>query len=199
VRPGSALERWWDVWRRASGRGTYPHELAFLLTNPLRGLLLSPRQLVRRLGPAPDARVLELGPGPGYFSPTVARALPRGRLVLVDVQPEMLAKARRRLARARASNVDFVQADGGALPFREARFDAAFLVAVLGETSDPFGCLCALHSCVRPGGVVSVTELPGDPDAIRRPELESLARRAGFEVSATWPTPGGFTCNLHRP
>lgn len=199
MRARRVLRRWRDVWRRASGRGTYPHELAFLLDNPLRGLLFSRRQLVRRLSLAPDARVLELGPGPGYFSPAVARALPRGNLVLLDLQVEMLAKARRRLVRARASNVDLVQADGVALPFRDASFDAAFLIAVLGEVPDPFGCLLALRSCVRRDGVVSVTELPGDPDAIRRLELESLARRSGFEIAAAWPTCGGFTCNLHRP
>jgi hypothetical protein len=35
------LERWKDVWRRFSGRGAYPHELAALLLFPLRRLVLS--------------------------------------------------------------------------------------------------------------------------------------------------------------
>jgi hypothetical protein len=34
---------------RVRGRGTYPHELAFLLRLPLRGFILSPADLVRRL------------------------------------------------------------------------------------------------------------------------------------------------------
>ena len=42
-----------------------------------------------RLDLSPDFRVLALGPGPGYFSPTVARSVPEGKLVLVDVQQEM--------------------------------------------------------------------------------------------------------------
>src|SRR5512145_652167 len=89
----NAVARWRDVWRRFSGRGAYPHELAFLLTLPLRRLIQPPARLVARLGLAPDARVLELGPGPGYFSVELARAVPRGRVVLYDLQREMLAKA----------------------------------------------------------------------------------------------------------
>ena len=63
-----------------------PHTHAAHLLNPLRALALSPRTLVRRLELKPDFAVLELGPGPGYFSPEVARAVPQGKLMLVDVQ-----------------------------------------------------------------------------------------------------------------
>jgi tRNA A58 N-methylase Trm61 len=92
--------RWRDVWSRFIGRGTYPHEFAFLLLIPLRSLLLTPRKLVARLHLTETSRVLELGRGPGFFSVGVARNVPRGHLCLVDLQREMLEKARRRLRRA---------------------------------------------------------------------------------------------------
>ena len=99
-----ATNDWRDILRRLTGRGTYPHQFAFLLLNPLRGLILRPRTLVTRLHLRDHFRVLELGPGPGYFSAAVARAVPRGNLVLIDIQREMLEKARRRLSRARVPN-----------------------------------------------------------------------------------------------
>lgn len=37
------------MWNHVSGRGTYPHQLAFLLLIPLRSLIFSPRQLDGRL------------------------------------------------------------------------------------------------------------------------------------------------------
>jgi len=77
-----------------------PYTQAGFLLNPLRPLVLPPQTMVERLELHPQARVLELGPGPRYFSPTVAAAVPEGELVLVDVQPEMLAMARRRAAEA---------------------------------------------------------------------------------------------------
>ena len=131
------LEHWRDVWRRFQGRGTYPHELAFLLTLPLRRLLLSPRTLVARMRPRPDAQVLEIGCGPGYFSAAVARSVPSGRLVLYDIQAEMLARARQRLRRREVANAAFVRGDAGELPFRPAMFDLVFLVTALGEVTEP--------------------------------------------------------------
>jgi ubiquinone/menaquinone biosynthesis C-methylase UbiE len=120
--------KWLDALRRLSGRGTYPHGFAFLLLLPLRSLIVSPRKLVARLHLDVDSRVLELGPGPGYFSVRVARSIPRGHLFLVDIQREMLEKARRRIRRAGVANVSFTQAGAGTLPFAGDSFDVAFLV-----------------------------------------------------------------------
>src|SRR5881296_3757293 len=94
------VKKWKDVWRRFSGRGTYPHELAIMLLFPLRRLVLAPEGLVRHLHLTHASHVLEVGSGPGFFSIAVARAVPRGRLDLVDIQMEMLQTARRRLRRA---------------------------------------------------------------------------------------------------
>lgn len=190
--------RWRDVWRRLSGRGVYPHELAWMLLLPGRGLLFSARRLVRELAPRPDARVLELGPGPGYFSIAVARAVPDGRLALVDLQREMLAKARLRLQRAGAANVSFTQASADCLPFRPGSFDAAFLVAVLGEVGDPAACLAALAQTLRPGGTLLVAELPGDPDALSESGLRELGGRAGLAFAGAARLRGGFAARFHR-
>ncbi len=190
------LSHWRDVWRRFSGRGAYPHELAFVLTIPLRRLIQSPRTLVRRLKLQRDARVLELGPGPGYFSAEVAREIPQGRLVLFDLQREMLAKARRRLRRAGVVNAAFVQGDGSRLPFRAGSFDVAFLVAVLGEISDPAACLESLHRVLRPGGLLSITETIGDPDALSQADAKTLAESKGFELVEVFVERAGFSASF---
>jgi ubiquinone/menaquinone biosynthesis C-methylase UbiE len=194
----STLARIRDVWHRFAGRGAYPHELAFVLLLPLRALLLSPAELVRRLAVGEGARVLEIGPGPGYFSPRVARHVAQGRLELFDLQREMLAKARRRLRRAGAANVSFTRGDGAALPYRDGAFDAAFLVAVLGEVPDPAACVASVARVLRPGGALSVTELPGDPDALRRDEVDAMAAAAGLAFERAFPLRGGFTASYRK-
>ena len=60
----------------------------------MRKFILSPRKLADRLHLKEDSQVLEIGPGPGYFSVEVARRVPHGHLELFDIQQEMLEKAR---------------------------------------------------------------------------------------------------------
>jgi uncharacterized protein len=176
------VARWKDVWRRFSGRGTYPHELSALLLLPLRRMVLSPERFVPHLHLTRASRVLEVGPGPGFFSIEVARAIPQGRLELVDVQLEMLTKARHRLRRAGVRNAGYTEANAVKLPFRSGAFDVAFLVAVLGEVPDPKACLASIADVLRPGGLLSVAELPGDPDALTEEQLRTLTHGTGLEL-----------------
>lgn len=174
------MNRWRDVWSRFQGRGTYPHQLAFLLRIPLRALIFSPRELVALLRLEPGHSVLEIGPGPGFFSTAVARAIPVGRLALLDLQREMLQKARRHVRRAGLANVIFTAGSASKLPYRRASFDRAFLVAVLGEVPDVAACAREIARVLRPGGLLVVTELPGDPDAISLDGLVSLFEPLGL-------------------
>jgi CAAX protease family protein len=187
-----------DIWRRFAGRGVYPHQLAFLLLLPFRRLRLSPATLLRHLQLSRTERVLEVGPGPGFFSIDVARAVPDGRLTLVDVQREMLQKARVRLQRKRVVNVGYAQADGAALPFRPSVFDVVFLVAVLGEVSNPKSCLLSISRVLRPGGRLSITEVAGDPDAIREDDLKTLAEGTHLEFEQSAYLHGGFVATFRR-
>ncbi len=77
-------------------KGVFPHEWAFTLLFPLRNIFLSPEKLIRRLDVKENYKVLEVGPGPGYFSIPVARKLKNGKLYLADIQSEMLEYAKKR-------------------------------------------------------------------------------------------------------
>lgn len=166
-------------------QGPMPHTEAHHLLNPLRGLILSPKGLVKRLDLKPDSTVLELGPGPGYFSAEVARAVPEGRLVLVDVQQEMLDMAKKRLDGEGIANVEYRRADAISLPAESESFDVVFLVAVLGEVPDRGACLREIHRVLRPDGLLHITEFKiGDPDYIPLPELLESVQSAGFRRGA---------------
>jgi len=192
------VAKWKDVWSRFSGRGTYPHELAVMLLFPLRRMVFSPETLVRHLHLTRTSRVLELGPGPGFFSIHVARVIPQGRLELVDIQLEMLQKARRRLRRAGVRNTGYTRANAVTLPFRSGAFDVAFLVAVLGEVPDPKACLASIAAVLRPGGLLSVVELPGDPDAATEEQLRTLTLGTGLEFVDSLRVSRGFLASFRR-
>jgi ubiquinone/menaquinone biosynthesis C-methylase UbiE len=187
-----------DVLKRGAGRGTCPHQLAFLLELGLRRFILSPETLVERLELAEAARVLEFGPGPGYFSGAVARRIPKGYLLLVDLQIEMLQKARRKLAGAQLGNAGFVQADGVALPVASGAWDCVFLVAVLGEVSDRRSCVREIHRVLQSGGLLSVTEQPGDPDFVPLPEARELIEGMGFHFEKVHGRGKNYTASFRK-
>ena len=85
------------------------------------------------------------------------------------------------------------------LPFPDAEFDAAFLVAVLGEVPDRPACLRETCRVLEPGALLSVTEQRPDPDFIAREELDALVPDAGFEFVEAWRPPRGYTANFRKP
>ncbi len=184
---------------RCCKQGIFPHQLSSLLNSALRRLILSPKKLADRLHLSADARVLEVGPGPGYFSVEVARRLPRGRLELFDLQQEMLDKARRRLEAAELYNVGFTQGDACDLPYSDDQFDTVFLVAVLGEVSNPARCLQNVYRTLRPGGLLSITEQPGDPDFMPMSVVRRLAEQQGFEPIESYGRGRNYTANFRKP
>jgi ubiquinone/menaquinone biosynthesis C-methylase UbiE len=191
-------ERWKEVLKGYLGRGVHPHELSFSLTLPLRRLILSPETLAERLHLDASFRVLELGPGPGYFSAEVARRLPHGRLELFDLQRGMLETARRRLEAVEMHNADFIQGDARRLPFGAEAFDVVFLVAVLGEVPDPAACLRSVYRALRPGGLFSNTEQPGDPDFLPLERVRALAEAQGFVFIESFGRGKNYTVNLWK-
>lgn len=178
------------------GRGTFPSRMSFWLDFPLRRFVLSPWELADRLHLKSNARVLEIGPGPGYFSAEVARRVPDGRLELFDLQRDMLEKSRRKLEAAGVGNADVIQGDAANLPFDNNTFDVVFMVAVLGEVSDKATCLGEIHRVLKPAGLLSVTEQPGDPDFLPLPVVRSLTGKNGFEFTESCGRGRNYTANF---
>jgi ubiquinone/menaquinone biosynthesis C-methylase UbiE len=141
---------------------------------------------------------LEVGPGPGFFSIDVARAIPDGRLELVDIQLEMLQKARERLRRADVRNTGYTRTDAVTLPFRPGAFDVAFLVAVLGEVPDPKAGLASIAHVLRLRGLLLVVELPGDPDAVTEEQVRRLTQGTGLEFVDSLRVSRGFLARFRR-
>ena len=86
-----------------------PKELAGALKrqlNPQRKRWQKPAVLVRALGLRRGQMVAEIGAGPGYFTPLLARAVgPSGHVFAVDPEAQVLDVLRARMAKARVKNV----------------------------------------------------------------------------------------------
>jgi ubiquinone/menaquinone biosynthesis C-methylase UbiE len=153
----------------------------------LRFSLELPRPFVTRsrlgeiLSPEPGKRVLEIGPGTGYYSLHAARWLePDGTLEVLDIQQEMLDHTMRRAHALGISNIVPRQGDAQALPYPDGHFDAAYLVATLGEVPDKERALRELRRVLKPGGRLVVGESQPDPHMVSFVELQMMADVAGL-------------------
>jgi protein-L-isoaspartate O-methyltransferase len=168
---------------RRIGQFPYPHQAAFLLDNPVRRWTSRPERVVESLRLDGTERVLELGPGPGFYSVEIARRLTTGSLHLFDLQPEMLEKARRKLARSGFRDVGFHAGDAGkGISLPDNAFDVAFLAAVIGEVPDRPACTRSLSRLLRPGGRLVFVESFPDPDRLSIAELRELVEPEGFAL-----------------
>ena len=192
------LSRLRDIWSRFSGGGVYPHELAFLLDLPLRRLILSPEKLADRLHLKNDSHVLEIGPGSGYFSIEVARRIPNGILELIDIQEEMLEKIRVKGVKYKLKNLRFKAGDAASLPYEDNVFDVIFMVTVLAEIDNKEACLKNIYRILKSGGILSITEQPGDPDSIPFLKLKDLLEGYGFKYVEKYNQRLNYTANFTR-
>jgi ubiquinone/menaquinone biosynthesis C-methylase UbiE len=135
------------------------------------------------LEPAAGERVLEVGPGTGYYALPVARWLGvDGRLDVLDIQQEMLDHTLRRAAGEGISNIVAECGDARAMPYADDSFDAAYLVTVLGEIPDQAAALRELRRVVKPSGRIVVGELFGDPHMVTFGALTERAAAEGLTV-----------------
>jgi ubiquinone/menaquinone biosynthesis C-methylase UbiE len=163
--------------RGQSEPAPFPASQRLLLALPRP--FLNRDRLRRLLTPRPGERILELGPGAGYYTLDIASHLrPDGRLDALDLQSEMLQAMMRRAASDGLDNVFPVQGDARALPFPDRTFDAVFLVATLGEIPQPESALREMRRVLKPGGRLIVGEGQPDPHMIPLAELKPMARQA---------------------
>lgn len=97
--------------------------------------------------------VLEIGSGAGANAQVLLERHSDMQLTATDLDPVMVAAARRRLARYE-SRVTVTEADATALPFEDDRFDAAVSLLMLHHVIDWRDALAELARVLRPGGTL---------------------------------------------
>ena len=144
--------------------GVCPWWAGPLLASPVRKLAMSP---VRLLEPfvSVGMAALEPGPGMGFFTLELARLVgPSGRVVAVDVQPQMIAGLRRRAARA--GLLDRIEARVApattmALDERESAFDFVLAFAVVHELPSAEIFFAEAARAMRPAASLLLVEPAG--------------------------------------
>ena len=167
------------VVRQRKDPSACPYGLRFSLELPHPFVTRS--RLREMLSPEPGERVLEIGPGTGYYSLHAARWLePDGTLEALDIQQQMLDHTMRRASMLGVSNIVPTRGDAQALLYPDGYFDSAYLVATLGEVPDQRRALRELWRVLKRGDRLVVGEVLLDPHRVSFGDLRGLADAAGL-------------------
>ena len=69
---------------------------------------------------------------------------------------------------------------------------------MLGEVSDPGSCVREIYRVLRTGGLLSLTEQPGDPDFIALPNARELVESVGFRFEKVYGGGKNYTASFRK-
>jgi ubiquinone/menaquinone biosynthesis C-methylase UbiE len=186
--------------RERNARTAFSASGAASLLVPARRHILPIEQTLERFRLAEGDTVLELGPGPGYFSIEASQMIGlTGRLLCLDLQPSMAAILRGRLRSENATAGQPVVGDATRLPLATSSVDKAFVAVMFGEIPDRPAALTELRRVLKPDGVLGFCETFADPDYMFLSELVDLCRASGFEKLEKHRQIMGYTITFAAP
>jgi precorrin-6B methylase 2 len=142
------------------------HQAAEWLERPEREREEEPSRLLTALKIEPGAVVADIGAGSGYLTFRLAeRVGPKGKVLAVDIQPEMLALIRKRMKERGVNNIEVVRGTVSDPKLPASAVDLILMVDVYHEFSHPWEMTVAMVKALKPGGrLVFVEYRLEDPD-----------------------------------
>ena len=176
----------------------------------------------------PNARVLEVAPGPGYLSVALAK-LGRFKITGLDISQTFVQLASE-YAKREGVVVHFIHGSASDIPLEEGLFDLVVCRAAFKNFSEPLQALNEMHRVLKPGGRAIIIDLRKDASweeieayvnglkvgrldawwtrmafkhmllkrAYTEKEMESLAKASDFRFFAIAGTPVGMEVTLVR-
>lgn len=148
-----------------------------------------------------DSVVADIGAGTGYFSFPIARQVPDGKVIAVDIQQEMLDIVKARQADGAASNVETLLGTENDTRLPEDSVDLILIVDAYHEFSEPYDMGTSMARALRPGGRLVLIEYRAEDRSVPIKPLhkmtEDQAIREMAEVGLEWVRTDDFLPQQH--
>lgn len=156
------------------------------LNRPERIQEENPEEMLEQLDVKPGMTVCDMGCGDGYYTIELAKRVgPTGKVIAVDIQPEMLQELSRRCERGNLKNVDMVLGLPHDPKLPIGQVDLILMVDVYHEFSNPVEMLNAMRKSLKPNGRIALVEFRGeDPQVPIKPEHKMTKKQILKEYEA---------------
>ncbi len=143
------------------------HQAAGWLERPERNQQEHSEELVNELEIKPGQVVADIGAGTGYFTRRLAPQVgAAGRVLAVDIQPQMLALLRNNMAWLGITNVVTIQGTAISASLPANAVDLVLMVDVYHEFDFPYEMMRGICDGLRPGGRVVFVEYRAEDPAV---------------------------------
>ncbi|MGH9245984.1 MAG: class I SAM-dependent methyltransferase [Acidimicrobiales bacterium] len=175
-----------------------------LMNNPVRAALQRHYEapLLRRLGGTVDGgRVLEVGCGRGAGTQIILDRFGAGHVTAFDLDPDMVERARHRLARHIPQRVALSVGDVTAIDATDGTYDAVFDFGIIHHVPDWRAALCEIRRVLKPDGRFLFEEVTRhalqrwsyrtflehpENDRFSGQEFVAACEQAGLRVGGRW-------------
>jgi ubiquinone/menaquinone biosynthesis C-methylase UbiE len=138
------------------------HTEALWLERPSREITEQPQQVIEALDLQPNDIVADIGAGTGYFSFRIAALVPQGKVLAVDIQPEMIDILNFFKTENKIANVEPILASINNPNLPNQTINLALMVDAYHEFEYPKEVMEGIVSGLKPGGRVVLVEYRGE-------------------------------------
>lgn len=157
------------------------HRGAGWLERPTRERQERTDLLIERLPLSPGDVVADIGAGTGYFSIPIAKRVPQGRVLAVDIQQEMLDIIERRQRNGAPANIETVLGTISDPNLPASTVDLILLVDAYHEFSHPHEMGTAMADALKPGGKLILVEYRAEDSAVPIKPLHKMSERQAID------------------
>jgi ubiquinone/menaquinone biosynthesis C-methylase UbiE len=164
------------------------HQAADWLDRPEREAEEAPSLLLKALKLKAGMTVVDLGAGSGYLTFPMAKMVsPGGKVLAVDIQPEMLAIIKQKSERLGVKNVVPVLGTITDPNLKPKSVDLILLVDVYHEFDHPYEMASKMVNALRPGGRLVLVEYRGEDPSVPIKELHKMTEAQVRKEMAIFP------------
>ncbi len=153
------------------------HTEAMWLERSTRDVEEKPTVVIQSLNLKPTDIVADIGAGTGYFSFRMARLVPKGRVLAVDIQPEMIDILRFLKKDKKISNVEPVLGTETSPNLPANTVDVALMVDAYHEFNHPREMMTNIVTALKSGGKIVLVEYRGENPFIPIKGLHKMTQK----------------------
>jgi ubiquinone/menaquinone biosynthesis C-methylase UbiE len=167
-----------------------PARYAKSFDDPARDAWQMPARVIETLALSPTSSVADVGAGTGYFSVRLAKAVPKGTVYAVDIEPAMLEHVRQRASAEGLKNIVTVQANATSTNVPKP-VEVVIVVDTYHHLPSRPTYFSEMKKSLAPGGRVAIIDFrkdaPDGPPPEFRFEADQIIgemKQAGYKLDA---------------